>query len=49
MLGNDTPIVLDREPEGLKVGGTKQWSEVGSLRAGVQLISLGPAVCLLIP
>lgn len=49
MLGNDTPIALDREPEGLKVGGTKQRSEVGSVEAGVQLNSLGPAVCLLIP
>lgn len=49
MLGDGTPIVLDREPEGLEVGGTKQWSEAGSVGAGVQLVSLGPAVCLLIP
>lgn len=35
MVGNGAPIVLDREPEGLKVGGTTHWSEVGSAAASI--------------
>lgn len=37
MLGNATSIVLDREAEGLKVGGAKQWSELD--RAGAKSLA----------